>query len=159
MLEPWIRPLRPGLRVAGLASTVELAADDNLFMRRAIEAGPGPGPLLVVAGAERSRAAVMGGNVAAELAARGFGAVIADGPVRDAAEILELGLPVWSRGTTPVRPGKHGPGSLGQAVFCAGVLVRPGDLVAADDDGIVVWPRERLQELLAAARKLSLRQG
>ncbi len=132
-----------------------MAADDNLFMQRAIEAGPATGPVLVVAGAERSRAAVMGGNVASRLAARGFSAVISDGLVRDSAEIRELGLPVWSRGVTPMRPAKNGPGSLGHPVLCAGILVRPGDLVVADDDGVVVWPRDRIQDLLAAARRLS----
>jgi len=151
VLEPWLRPLRLGMRAVGRASTVELAPDDNLFMRRVIEAGPDGGPVLVVGGAERSRAAVMGGNVAGELLRAGFSAVVTDGPVRDSQEIAELGLPVWSRGVTPVRPAKNGPGAVGRPVNCGGQLVRPGDLLVADDDGIVVWPRERLEELLQIA--------
>ena len=151
---PTVRPLRPGSVVAGPASTVRVAQDDNLDLRRAIDAGGLGGTVLVIAGGAASRAACMGGNVARDLKASGIMAVVTDAPVRDSNEIARLGLRVWSRGVTPLKPNKVGGGDLGGQVELAGVTVEPGDWVIADDDGIVVWPHERLDELNARATEL-----
>ena len=151
---PIVRPLRPGSVVAGPASTVRVAQDDNLDLRRAIDAGGLGGTVLVIAGGAASRAACMGGNVARDLKASGVIAVVTDAPVRDSSEIAGIGLPVWSRGVTPLKPNKAGGGDLGGQVELAGVTVRPGDWVIADDDGVVVWPHERLDELNGRAAEL-----
>ena len=155
VLDATVRALRAGATVAAPAATVRVSQDDNLDVRHALQAGGLQGRILVVAGGSRSRAACMGGNVARDLASAGVVAVVTDAPVRDSAEIAALGLPVWSRGVTPIRPGKAGGGEVGGEVELAGVTVRPGDWVIADDDGIVVWPRERLDELTAKASDLS----
>lgn len=96
----------------------------------------------------------MGGNVARDLKASGVIAVVTDAPVRDSTEIARIGLRVWSRGVTPLKPNKAGGGNVGGDVELAGVTVKPGDWVIADDDGIVVWPHQRLEELNARAAEL-----
>jgi 4-hydroxy-4-methyl-2-oxoglutarate aldolase len=154
VLDPILSALRRGASVAAPAATVSVTLDDNLDVRRALQEGGLRGKVLVVAGGSRSRAACIGGNVARELADAGVIAVVTDAPVRDSAEIAALGLPVWSRGLTPIRPGKSGGGDVGGQVELAGVTVRPGDWVIADDDGIVVWPQERLDELTSKASEL-----
>ncbi len=95
--------------------------------------------------------------MASELAARGVVGLVTDGLVRDAAELRRLPFPVWCRGTTPTAPVKLSPGRVGGAIDIGGAFVRDGDLVIADDDGVVIWPRERIAELLdrAKARRAS----
>jgi 4-hydroxy-4-methyl-2-oxoglutarate aldolase len=146
-------PIRAGQLIAGYASTVAVAAGDNLELREAIKRGPDPGHVLVVASAGPSLRAVMGDLMAAWMAGRGFRAVIIDGRVRDVVALRGLELQVWCRGVTPVAAAKAGGGRLGGEVRCAGVAVSPGDAVIADDDGVVVWPAGRVEELLELARK------
>ncbi len=156
VLDSSVRTIRPGLIAAGPASTVRVVVDDNLDVRRALESQDLTGRVLVIAGGSRSRAACMGGLLAREVLAAGVTAVITDAPIRDFAEIVELGLPVWTRGVTPIAPGKRGGGEVDVAVELAGVTVRPGDWIVADDDGVVVWPREHLDELQARAANFDL---
>ena len=151
VVPPTVRPLRHGARVVGHASTCSVAPGDNLFVRKALEAGPVTGDVLVIGGAIASEAAVLGGLVAEALAASGFRALVTDGLVRDSGEVIEH-LKAWARGTTPRSPAKNGPGSLGEPVTVAGVTVNPGDLVIADDDGVVVWPAAELVTLRMRAR-------
>lgn len=131
-----------------------MTLNDNLDVRRALQAGGLHGTVLVIAGGSESRAACMGGNLARELKEAGVIAVVTDAPARDSAEIAKLGLPVWSRGVSPIKPTKVGGGEVAVEVELAGIGVRPGDWVIADDDGIVIWPRERLDELNAKAAEL-----
>lgn len=145
-------PIRAGQLIAGYASTVAVAAGDNLELREAIRLGPNPGPVLVVASTGPSNQAALGDLMAAWLVNHGFRAVIVDGRVRDVAALRGLELQVWCRGVTPVAPGKVGGGQIGGEVRCAGVAVSPGDVVVADDDGVVVWPASRVQELLVLAK-------
>lgn len=154
VLDPTVRALRPGGVAAAPASTVRVTVDDNLDLRRALQAGGLEGTVLVIAGGSASRAACLGGNIARDLLAAGVVAVVTDAPVRDSAEIAELGLPVWSRGVTPVKPTKVGGGDVGVEVELAGVKVRPGDWVVADDDGVVVWPQAHIAELTAKAEEI-----
>ena len=146
-------PIRSGQLIAGYVTTVAVAAGDNLELRQAIERGPDPGPVLVVAPAGPSNRAVIGDLMGAWMAGRGFWAVILDGRVRDVAALRSLDLQVWCRGVTPVAAGRAGGGQGRGPVRCAGVAVSPGDVVVADDDGVVVWPAARVEELLERARK------
>jgi 4-hydroxy-4-methyl-2-oxoglutarate aldolase len=146
-----IRPLERGWRVVGRASVVTIARDDNLDLREAMALGPRPGSILMVAGGAESTRACMGGLMAREMRLLGFAALITDAPVRDAAEIRASGLLVWSRGLSPVAPFKRGGGQIGGEARFGAVTVRPGDVVIADEDGLVVWPQERYDDLLARA--------
>jgi regulator of RNase E activity RraA len=151
VLAPWVRALRPGQRVAGPALVVALSRDDNAAMKDVAAAAPAPGSVLVVAGAAESRTACMGDLVARELRTLGIAGVVTDGLVRDSAEIAALGLPLWCRGTTPAASRKDGPGAVGGTVTLGGVVVHDGDLVVADDDGVVVWPAAEVADLLEKA--------
>lgn len=154
VLDSSVRPVRAGLSVAAPASTIRIAADDNLDLRQALKSAAVRGTILVVAGGATSRAACMGGNLARDINEAGVVAVVTDAPIRDSMEILEVGLPVWSRGLTPIAPGKRGGGQVGGTVELAGVEVEPGDWVIADDDGVVVWPREQVGALRERAAEL-----
>lgn len=146
-----IRTLRLGRTVALRATTVQIASGDNLGLQAALKEGPRGGPLLVAAGSALGTRAVMGDIVALGLIRAGFLAVVTDGLVRDSREIAELGLAVWCRGSCPVASTKQGPGGYADAVTCGGVEIHSGDLVIADDDGVVVWPAERAADYLVAA--------
>jgi 4-hydroxy-4-methyl-2-oxoglutarate aldolase len=150
-LPPTIRALSPEATVAGPALVVAVTRDDNSPMRDAPGRVPGPGTVLVVAGAGESRTAVLGDLVAAELLRAGVAAVVTDGLIRDSRAVAALGLPVWARGTTPVASRKDGTGQVGGDVVIGGVAVHDGDVVVADADGVVVWPAAEAAAFLAAA--------
>ena len=151
MLSDTVHALSPERTVAGTALVVEVSLNDNLAMKEVPAAVPGPGTVLVVAGAAESRTAVLGDLVARELLAAGVVAVVTDGPIRDSRAVAELGLAVWARGTTPTASSKNGPGRVGGSVEVAGVTVTDGDVVVADADGVVVWPSAQIDELVAKA--------
>jgi 4-hydroxy-4-methyl-2-oxoglutarate aldolase len=152
VLPEWIRPLQPGRRIVGTATTCEVSAGDNKGLRDALARGPHPGDVLVVTGSSESPTAIMGGLVAEALGMNGFRAVVTDGLVRDSNELSEH-VKVWCRGTTPRAGAKKGPGSVGGAVLIGGVTIHPGDLVVCDDDGVVVWPTAAIATLRAKARE------
>ncbi|GCE20097.1 hypothetical protein KDK_38970 [Dictyobacter kobayashii] len=89
--------------------------------------------------------------MALEMQQAGFVGLVTDGLVRDSREIRELGLKVWCRGVCPTASRKNGPEILGGSVSIGGTVIRDGDLVIADDDGVVIWPQERIEALLAKA--------
>jgi 4-hydroxy-4-methyl-2-oxoglutarate aldolase len=146
-----IRPLRTASRAVGPAFVALASRDDNLSVRKAVESPPPPGSVLVVAGGSESRTAMMGGLMALEMQNAGIAAVVTDGLVRDAGEIRHLQLDVWCRGVTPAAPRKNGPAVVGGSVSIGGIIIRDGDLVIADEDGVVIWPAEEINNLLARA--------
>ena len=151
VVQPGLRPLDPAWRIAAPALVVQASHDDNQAVVSALGAPPAIGVVLVVSGHATSRTATIGDIMAADLKSHGVAGLITDGLVRDAAEIRTLAFPVWCRGTTPTAPNKQSPGRVGGSVDIGGALVRDGDIVIADDDGIVVWPQEDVAELIAKA--------
>lgn len=147
-----LRPLAPEYRVVGRISVAHIAQDDNLDLRRALELGPQPGPILLVSGGAESTRACMGGLMAREARLCGFIAIITDAPVRDAAEIRASGLLVWSRGLSPMAPARQGGGQVGGPISFGATEARAGDLLVADEDGVVVWRWELREHLLARAQ-------
>lgn len=156
VLPGFVRALRPGARLVGAVTTCQVATDDNLGVRQAIEAGPRTGPILVVAGAAESATAIMGGLVAEALSMHGFRGVVTDGLVRDSGEVLEH-LKVWCRGVTPSAGARRGPAALGEVVTLGAVRIAPGDLIVCDDDGVVVWPEAAVARLRAKAQERDAR--
>lgn len=146
-----ILPLRPASRVVGPACVALMSQDDNLSVRKVLKAPPTPGAVLVAAGGSTSRTATIGGLMALEMQNAGIAGLVTDGLVRDSQEIRESGFPVWCRGVTPTASHKNGPALVGGSVSIGGTVIRDGDLVIADDDGVVIWPQERLDELLTRA--------
>ncbi len=146
-----ILPLQSALCVVGPARVVLISQDDNLAVREALKASPAPGSVLVVAGGSTSRAATIGGLMALEMRNAGIVGLVTDGLVRDSREIRESGFGVWCRGVTPLAPHKVGPVYVGGSISLGGTIIRDGDLVIADDDGAVIWPQERIGELMTKA--------
>jgi regulator of RNase E activity RraA len=145
-----IRPLwSPMPRVAGPAYTVRCPAGDNLMLHVAIHRAE-PGSVIVVEAGDVDYA-LAGGNVCAVAHRRGIAAFVLDGVIRDLAEIRELGFPVFARGVIPI-PGVKGTLTpLNEPVRCGGVTVHTGDIVVADEEGIVVTPAARADQVLADA--------
>ncbi|HEY4383386.1 MAG TPA: RraA family protein [Ktedonobacteraceae bacterium] len=146
-----ILPLQANSLVVGPAHVVLMSQDDNLSVRKVLENLPVPGTVLVVAGGSTSRTATVGGLMALEMQNGGIAGLVTDGLVRDSREIREMGFAVWCRGVTPTAPKKNGPAIVGGTVSIGGKVIRDGDLVIADDDGVVIWPQERVADLLVKA--------
>ncbi len=146
-----IRPLwGPVPRIAGPAYTVMCPPGDNLMLHAAIHRAE-PGSVLVVESGDLDYA-LAGGNVCAVAQRRGIAGFVLDGVIRDLVEVREAGFPVFARGVIPIPGTKKALGSIGAQVGCGGVQVAPGDVVVADEEGVVVIPAARGDEVLAAAR-------
>ncbi len=146
-----ILPLRSTSHIVGPALVALMSQDDNLAVRKVLEAPPAPGTVLVVAGGSTSRTATIGGLMALEMQNAGIAGLVTDGLVRDSREIRESGFAVWCRGVTPTASHKNGPALIGGSVSIGGTVIRDGDLVIADDDGVVIWPQEHIAALLTRA--------
>ena len=146
-----IRPIQAGARIAGAAVTVSCHPGDNLMIHTAVEVCR-PGDVLVVTTTSPSTDGMLGELLATSLSAHGVIGVVSDGGVRDVAELRAMGFPVWSRAISPQGTVKASPGSVNVPVVCGDQLVSPGDVVIADDDGIVCVRRERAAEVLAASQ-------
>lgn len=153
VMDAGIRPLwSPVPRVAGPAFTVQCPPGDNLMLHAAIHRAE-PGSVIVVdAGADLDYA-LAGGNVCAVAQRRGIAALVADGVIRDLAEVREMGFPVFARGVIPIPGTKTAARPLNVEVRCGGVKVRAGDIVVADEEGIVVTPSARREQVLLASQK------
>jgi len=151
-LDPALRPIQAGARIAGSAVTVSCHPGDNLMIHAAVEVCS-PGDLLVVTTTSPSTDGMLGELLATSLAARGVVGVVLDAGVRDVGELRAMGFPVWSRAVSPQGTVKASPGSVNVPVICGGRSIAPGDAVVADDDGLVVVPRDRAATVLEAARR------
>ncbi|PTM98262.1 regulator of RNase E activity RraA [Streptomyces sp. VMFN-G11Ma] len=146
-----IRPLwGPAGRVAGPAFTVSCPPGDNLMLHAAIHRA-GPGSVVVVESGDLDWA-LAGGNVCAVAQRRGIAAFVLDGLIRDLAEVRELRFPVFARGVVPIPGAKSAVRPLGGPVTCGGVRIEAGDVVVADEEGVVAVPAARRDEVLTAAR-------
>ncbi|SDX75246.1 RraA famliy [Modestobacter sp. DSM 44400] len=135
-------------RVAGPALTVRTRPGDNLVVHRALDLAE-PGNVLVVDGGGSVDRALLGEIMARYAAARGLAGLVVDGAVRDAEGLAAGPLPVFARGVNHLGPYKDGPGELYGPVQVGGTVVRSGDVVVGDADGVVVLPQERAAEVVA----------
>mgnify|MGYP003583434061 FL=1 len=147
-----IQALRPRMKVAGPALTVEVRPGDNLMIHAAIALAK-PGDVLVIDGKADQTSALMGTIMMTACRQRGIAGVVIDGAVRDSLEIDEMDYPVFSVGTNPNGPTKNIGGRIGHPVTVGGIPVRAGDFVIGDGDGVMVVEREKIESLLDAARK------
>jgi 4-hydroxy-4-methyl-2-oxoglutarate aldolase len=141
---PALRPIQHDVRIAGSAITVLSHPGDNLMIHAAVEVCEA-GDVLVVANTSPSTHGMFGELLATSLQGRGVRGLIIDAGVRDTSELRQMGFPVWSQHVSCQGTVKNTPGSVNVPIVIGGQRVCPGDVVCADDDGVVVVPRARAQ--------------
>ncbi|MBN1847565.1 MAG: 4-carboxy-4-hydroxy-2-oxoadipate aldolase/oxaloacetate decarboxylase [Deltaproteobacteria bacterium] len=150
-VNPEIKPLGKGVRLTGPALTVQCFPRDNLMLHKALQIAE-PGDIIVASTDGYVKAGYFGELMATSAMARGVGGLAIDGGVRDGAEILEMGFPIFCRGTCMRGTAKENLGFINHPLLFGEVTVNPGDLVLGDDDGIVIIPQNRLESVLGATR-------
>ncbi len=142
-----IRNLANDKPLLGPAITVKLFPGDNLMLHKALDVAQ-PGDVVVVDTSGSSANAVFGDLIANKAKHRGIAGFVIDGLIRDIDGVKQVGLPVYARGITAFGPLHRGPGELNYPISCAGIVVNPGDIVSADESGVVIVRREFASELL-----------
>jgi 4-hydroxy-4-methyl-2-oxoglutarate aldolase len=155
---PTIQSIVPGLRVVGPAHTVKCYPGSIITVHKALMEAV-PGEVIVVDGEGDERGALFGELMALQAKANGIAGIVIDGPVRDRAALLKIGLPVFATGTNPRVGSNRRVGETQIPIQIGGVVVRPGDYVLADDAGVVIVPADQVAATVEATEAVAAKEA
>ena len=150
-----IKPVDPKMKCVGTAIIVKARPCDNLIVYKALEIAQ-PGDVIVIGIYNYTASSTWGDLTSLIGKEKGLAGMVTDGLVRDVFGIKEVGLPVFSRGSIPTSPFKDGPGEVNVPITCGGVLIRPGDIIFGDVDGVVVIPQENVDQVVRKALQIGV---
>jgi 4-hydroxy-4-methyl-2-oxoglutarate aldolase len=153
-----VRPLFAGARVFGPARTAIIKPGQNAAIHRAVHAARAGETLVVSAGGDTHYGS-FGDILAQACIDRGIAGLVIDGTIRDTADIVAMGFPVFCTGANPTGTSKADPGEIDREIRCGDARVRPGDFISGDEDGVIVIPREIVDGLAARCRSVMDKEG
>jgi regulator of RNase E activity RraA len=149
----------PSLRILGPACTVKVYPGDNLMVHKSLDVAQ-PGDVVVIDAGSSMMNGVLGDLISTKARHRGIQGFVVDGLIRDLPDIQALGdFPVFARGVSPIGPLHRGPGEINHSISAGGIVVKPGDVIVGDENGVVVVPRDIADELLERLRLRAAREA